>query len=163
MTDQETFKRGMSLLAGGVTLITTRGANGRRGITATAVNSLSLSPPSLVACVGRETGTAKTVVETGKFAVNLLAAGHRDLAMVFAGAAGVSGDDRFSHGEWSDHPSGPPLLAGAPAAFVCELVENIEHGTHHVFIGNVVDVVVGPNDEMPAVWAKSNFYGLREI
>ena len=65
------FRAGMRRLAGGVTIITSLDAEGRRcGITATAVCSLSTDPPSLVACVNRETSIAAVVEQRGVFAVH---------------------------------------------------------------------------------------------
>ncbi len=160
MTGEEAFKKGMSLLAGGVTIISTGTGAERRGITATAVCSLSANPPSLVACANKDTGTAQSIKESGIFAVNVLGGGHKDLSMVFAGATGLSGEHRFQHGNWAEHDSKVPYLDNAIAVFVCETVESISHGTHYAFIGNVKDIMLINENEMPIAWLGSSFHSL---
>ena len=163
MANEEVFKKGMSLLAGGVTIISTGTGTERRGITATAVCSLSANPPSLVACVNKDTGTAQLIKESGVFAVNVLGQNHMDLSMVFAGATGLSGEHRFAHGNWAEHDNRVPYLDDAIAAFICETVEIVSHGTHYAFIGNVTDVVLINEDEMPIAWMGSSFHSLSSL
>ncbi|MCK4938804.1 MAG: flavin reductase [Rhodospirillaceae bacterium] len=163
MASEKIFKKGMSLLAGGVTIISTGTGNERRGITATAVCSLSTSPPSLIACANKDTGTAQSIKESGVFAVNVLGASHKDLSMVFAGASGLSGERRFEHGNWAEHDKRVPYLEDAIAVFVCETVERVSHGTHYAFIGNVKDVILINENEMPIAWLGSSFHNLSSL
>ncbi|MCK5165666.1 MAG: flavin reductase [Rhodospirillaceae bacterium] len=163
MAGEEVFKKGMSLLAGGVTIISTGTGTERRGITATAVCSLSASPPSLVACANKDTGTAQSIKESGVFAVNVLGSSHKDLSMVFAGATGLSGEHRFEHGNWTEHDSRVPYLDDAIAVFVCKTVESVSHGTHYAFIANVTDVVLINENEMPIAWLGSSFHKLSSL
>lgn len=163
MASEAIFKKGMSLLAGGVTLITTGTGTERRGITATAVCSLSATPPSLIVCANKDTGTAQSINETGIFAVNVLGGRHTGLSMVFAGATGVSGEDRFLHGTWSQHSLGAPYLDDAIAVFVCETAQKISHGTHYAFIANVKDVILINENEEPIAWVGSSFHSLSSI
>jgi len=163
MTSEVIFKKGMSLLAGGVTLITTGTEAARRGITATSVCSLSATPPSLIACANKDTGTAKAIAKTGTFAVNVLGANHRDLSMVFAGATGVSGEDRFQHGNWASHDNGVAYLEDAIAVFICETVQQISHGTHYAFIANVKDVMLINENDTPIAWLGSSFHNLSSL
>ena len=163
MANEAIFKKGMSLLAGGVTLITTGTDAARRGITATAVCSLSANPPSLIACANKDTGTAKAIIETGVFAVNVLSKNHSDLSMVFAGATGISGEDRFQHGNWVTHDNGVAYLEDAVAVFVCETVQQILHGTHYAFVANVKDVMLINENETPIAWLGSSFHNLSPL
>lgn len=167
MASEETFKKGMSLLAGGVTVISTGIGTERRGITATAVCSLSASPPSLVACANKETGTAKSIKQTGLFAINVLGQTHQDLSMAFAGATGLTGEERFNHEDWKDkwiaHEMGVPYLDDAIAVFVCQTVQQVSHGSHYAFIANVVDVALINESEMPIAWMGSSFHSLSSL
>ena len=163
MASEAIFKKGMSLLAGGVTLITTGSGSERRGITATAVCSLSATPPSLIACANKETGTAQSINETGIFAVSVLGERHTDLSMVFAGATGISGEERFRHGTWHQHDMGAPYLADAIAVFICETAQKISHGTHFAFVANVKDVILIDENVDPIAWIGSSFHNLSPI
>ncbi|MDH5188988.1 MAG: flavin reductase family protein [Rhodospirillaceae bacterium] len=163
MANEAIFKKGMSLLAGGVTLITTGTEATRRGITATAVCSLSATPPSLIACANKDTGTAKAIIETGVFAVNVIGESHKDLSMIFAGATGVSGEDRFKHGNWASHNNDVPYLEDAVAVFICETAQHISHGTHYAFVANVKDVILINENETPIAWLGSSFHNLSSL
>lgn len=135
--DPDDFKSAMRQLASGVSLITAgQGAN-RRGLTATAVCSLSTSPPSLVVCVNRQTEGAGVIRETGHFCVNIVAAEHQFLAQRFAGQDGARGLERFLQGDWIELKTGAPVLADAIAAFDCEVLDLIERETHLIIIGGV--------------------------
>ena len=80
------FREALAAYPTGVTVITAIGADGRHsGATANAVTSLSLDPPMMLACLDRGSRTLATVGESGRFGVNVLAAGQEDLATGFAG------------------------------------------------------------------------------
>lgn len=160
--DPARFRAAMARFPGGVTIITTRGADGeRRGITATAVCSVSADPPSLLVCVNRSTGTGAGIVETGLFNVNLLPDPSHDLALTFAGAGGVTGEEKFAQGDWQTDARGLPLLADACLVFCCEVSEILNAGTHRVVIGRIVDVRHGPGEAL--VYMQSRFHRLTPI
>ncbi|MBL8832989.1 MAG: flavin reductase family protein [Rhodospirillales bacterium] len=132
------FKNAMRRLAAGVTIVATAGRkDGRCGLTATAVCSLSADPPQLLVCVNRDTAPNAAIARAGRFSVNVLATRHKALALRFAGVTGVQGDERFARGDWIAAATGAPVLADALAYFDCRLVDRVESGTHTVFIGEV--------------------------
>src|SRR5690349_15979746 len=104
----DSFLRGMQRLASGVSIVTATTADGARcGLTATAVSSLSLCPPSLVVGVNRQSWLGKVVTDAPAFAVNILGTQHRQVAEVFAGrVAGIRGTSRFDYGEWRPSAEG---------------------------------------------------------
>ena len=52
---KEDFRSAMRRVSGAVTIVTTRGVNGEpRGVTATAVCSLTVDPPAVIACINQE-------------------------------------------------------------------------------------------------------------
>ncbi|MSP66925.1 MAG: flavin reductase [Alphaproteobacteria bacterium] len=131
------FKGAMRRLAASVTVITASHQDRRGGMTATAVCSVSVVPPLLLVCVNRQGSTHPLIRDSGRFAVNLLAAGQDAVAGAFARSA-LSGEDQFDvAGIWSPAPGGMPLLAGAAATLVCRVETTVEAGSHTVFIGAV--------------------------
>ncbi len=138
--DVELFKQGMRQLVGAVTLITTRDATQRRGMTATAVCSLSAEPPSLLVCINR-TAEAHDVILSGRcFCMSLLPYSQQSLAESFAGRDGSKGEERFKRGKWGVLTTGAPYLEDSLAAFDCALTDTHELATHTIFIGRVVAV-----------------------
>jgi flavin reductase len=139
----ELFREAMSHVAGAVHVIATDGPAGLGGATATAVTSVSDSPPSLLLCLNQTSATLRRIRENGVFSVNVLSNAQEDVATMFAGATGLDGADRFraSHG-WS-MGDGPPVLETALASFCCRLTEMTPVGSHTVIIGMVEKAVKG--------------------
>ncbi|MFI0479421.1 flavin reductase family protein [Actinomadura sp. 9N215] len=154
----DSFVRGMRRLASGVCVVTATAADGTRcGLTATAVSSLSLHPPSLVVGVSRQTWLGQVIVDAPAFAVNILGTQHRRVAEVFAGRVdGVRGTSRFDHGDWLS-ADGVPVLADAPARVVCKVDDIVERATHLLLIGAVTDVHVSDDDCDLLVYFSQNF------
>lgn len=161
MISKEEFRSTMGLFAGAVTLITTGAGADRRGLTATAVCSLTDSPPSLMVCVNRESGTRDAIAENGRFSVQLLSNEDQDLAMCFAGATGAVGADKFLSGEWGECRGGQPRLTSALASISCVVDGQNTVGSHSVFIGRIVEVRLNP-ERQSLVYARSRFHGLAD-
>lgn len=141
---RDQFRAAMARFPGAVTLVTARTAEGeRRGITATAVCSVTADPPSVLVCLNRATGTCATVDATGHFAVNLLTEAQGALALRFAGQGGISGEEKFGEGDWLEGTNGLPLLRDASVGLCCEVTESLTAGTHRIFIGRITDLARG--------------------
>jgi len=154
----DVFRDAMSRFPGVVTLVTTRDGEERRGITATAVCSVTADPPSLLVCLNKATGTCAAVGRTGHFNVNLLGQAAEDLALRFAGAGGVTGEEKFATGDWRADDKGLPYLADALLSMSCDVSERTEAGSHVVFIGQIRSVRFGEGD--PLLYERSAFRAL---
>ncbi len=137
------FRLAMREFASGVAIVTCANGKERAGCTATALASLSLTPPSLVVCLERSSWTLSVLTQAGAFAVNILAAEHGALASRFAGRNGVEGEARFEEGDWSPLKTGAPVLVDALAWLDCRVEEIVERHTHAIVIGGVQAVRVG--------------------
>lgn len=131
------FKQGMRMLAGGVTIVTTKHAGQFSGLTATAVCSLSAEPPRILACINRGGTTYGMISQSRRFCVNVLAAGQSDLAACFAGMLNIGADDRFNYGEWTQAETGSPVLEDALVAFDCTVSSIMDTGSHTIIIGDI--------------------------
>lgn len=159
--DAHSFRAAMARFPGAVTIVTTASGADRRGITATAVCSVTADPPSLLVCLNRQTGTCALVRETGLFNVSLLAGDAQEIALRFAGAGGVTGADKFALGQWRQDSRGLPVLADAVTTFSCEVSETTDAGSHSVFIGRIAELALG---EAPAlIYERSRFHRLEPI
>jgi flavin reductase (DIM6/NTAB) family NADH-FMN oxidoreductase RutF len=155
--DAAAFKKGMRHLAASVTLITTRHRELRGGLTATAVCSVSAEPPQILVCVNKTASAHDPIGEAGFFCVNILSPEHRKIAERFAGMDDVEGDERFHDmGEWSMLSTGAPVLKGCPVSFDCRLVTKVAAGTHTIYIGEIVDLVLNAG-ATPLLYADGAF------
>lgn len=135
------FRKALGQLAAGVSIVATQMDGSRRGVTATAVCSVTDSPGTVLVCINRNTGTGKMIADSGYFSVNVLGLDHEDVAMTFAGAKGVQGDERFNHGDWhADKITSLPILDQALVNMACEVSHTYSTATHDVFFGKVLAV-----------------------
>ncbi|MBL0372809.1 flavin reductase family protein [Rhizobium sp. KVB221] len=156
--DKNLFRSAMRQVAGAVTIVTTRGVNGEpRGVTATAVCSLTVDPPSVIACINRETWVGQFAPESKNFCVNVLARDQQSVAETFAGRTELSATDRFQVGGWSDAQTGAPVLEGAIASFDCELEQAVDFATHVILIGRVQKTVSDNSAAEPLVYVGGAF------
>ena len=139
--DGDGFRVAMRHLASGVCLVTHGVGGARAGITATAVASLSLEPPTLIVCVNRAASIYAGLTPGAAFGVSVLSADQREFAERFAGRTGVEGAERFREGRWLTAPNGAPLLWDALAVFACEVEEIVKRNTHVIVIGRVKHAV----------------------
>lgn len=137
------FREAMSRVAGAVNIITTQGAGGQSGFTATAMVSVSDAPPTLLVCANAQSRTLVAIETNRRFAVNVLGAEQRAIAEAFTGKTGLGGAERFSVGEWQAGALDQPLLAHALAAFECELAEAKPVAGHVVLIGTIRAIRLG--------------------
>jgi flavin reductase (NADH)/flavin reductase len=150
--DRESFKAGMRHLAGHVCLITTAQPDGTRsGLTATAVCSVSASPPTLLCCVNRRSASYAAIRAAGIFAVNVLSFDDRELAGRFSG--GIGGPARFDLGLWGRLETGAPVLDSALVGFDCRLVQAVEAATHGIFFGEIQAARVSTARRRPLLYA----------
>jgi flavin reductase len=134
------FREGMSQLGAAVNVVTTDGLGGKAGFTATAVCSVSDSPPTLLVCLNRKSTSGPILQKNQVFCVNTLSGDCEPVADMFAGRTGAVKDARFVTGTWSTLKTGAPVLDAAVAAFDCQVIEIRTMGSHNVIFGAVVDV-----------------------
>ncbi len=130
--DAARFRHTMSQLPTGVTIVTARVSRGRAiGITASSVTSLSLEPPMLLVCIGRDAVIHDALLEAERFGVSVLAAGQRDLARRFADRQ----HQGLEEGEYALSPGGVPVLPGSLARIECRRRSRHEGGDHTIVTG----------------------------
>lgn len=151
------FRQAMAQVTAAVHVITTQGANGRAGLTASAVTSLSDSPPLMLACIHNDSRTLAVIEANGVFCVNTLSGSDQAVAEVFAGRRGLVGEARFAVGDWAGLETGSPVLASSLVAFDCRLIEARTHATHRVIIGEVL--AIGGQGAGPGLIYRSRTFG----
>lgn len=137
----EIFREAMSRLGAAVCVVTTDGPAGRRGITASAVTSVTDAPPTLLVCINRASPLHDAVLANGVVCVNLLGAEHEALALRFA-RRGATGEERFAGESWRTMATGAPALTGAAVALDCRVSACHEVGTHGVIFAEIVAVTL---------------------
>jgi flavin reductase (DIM6/NTAB) family NADH-FMN oxidoreductase RutF len=135
----EQFRRAMRRVAATVNVISVNVHGRPVGITATAVSSLSMEPPSLLACINRGATVHASMADMARFRVNILHRDQEDTAHMFADRS--QEDLRFAEG-WALDEDLPPRLIDAQASILCRRIDHHQFGTHSIFIGVIEDVAV---------------------
>ncbi|ALE88740.1 flavin reductase [Pseudomonas versuta] len=146
MVDTTGFRNSMAMLGGAVSVITTDGAAGRFGFTASAVCSVTDQPPTLLVCMNRSSYSNVHFKSNGVLSVNVLSADHQRISGVFANRE-LDMDARFSCARWSTLESGAPLLDEALVNFDCRIAQAHEVGSHTIFYCEVVGIRNGESQE----------------
>ena len=141
--ERDAFRNAMACLGAAVNIITTDGPAGRAGFTASAVCSVTDSPPTLLVCLNRSASVWPIFRDNGYLCVNTLAAGHEELSTLFGGKTPMA--DRFAAADWHTLASGSPLLDGALVSFDCKVAQVVSVGTHDILFCEVQALV--RNDE----------------
>jgi flavin reductase (DIM6/NTAB) family NADH-FMN oxidoreductase RutF len=130
-------KLALRRLASAVAVVTCRSGGTRHAMTATAVNALSMQPPSMIVCVNRSATFHAAISCADSFAINIL---HRSQIEISMGCGGqVRGEDRFGYGAWGEE-AGVPVLTDAQAHVVCTKDAKLDYGSHTIFIGRVTSI-----------------------
>jgi len=155
---RQDFRDAMARLGAAVNIITTGGPAGRGGFTASAVCSVTDSPPTLLVCMNRGASAAPAMKANGTVCVNVVAAAQKEAAMVFAGFTKCTMAERFEAGIWTTLATGAPVLEGAVASFDCRVSEMVEKGTHLVVFGEVQAIRMGSAQDHGLIYFERDYH-----
>jgi 3-hydroxy-9,10-secoandrosta-1,3,5(10)-triene-9,17-dione monooxygenase reductase component len=133
--DSREFRNTLGAFTTGVTIVTTRAADGTRvGVTATSFNSVSLEPPMILWSLAKSARSLAAFEAADCWAVHILAAHQDELSNRFA----RSGADKFSGLETELGLGGAPLLKDCASRLQCKTAFRYDGGDHLIFVGEVI-------------------------
>ncbi len=135
----QAFRQAMRRVASTVNVISLCVDGQPMGITATAMSSIAMDPPSLLVCINQAASVHASMENVGYFGVNVLHRDQQDIARMFADRR--YHEMRFASG-WHMDCDKPPRLAQAQASILCRRIDHHQFGTHSIFIGVVEEAVV---------------------
>lgn len=139
--DVRHFRNALSQFATGVTVITTRLADGSFfGLTASSFNSVSLDPPLVLWSLAQGASSLPLFTGNSHYVINVLAAAQAELAERFARRI----ENRFEGVDFVLSHTGLPILKGAAAWFECHNRSRYPEGDHVIFVGEVERCDVQP-------------------
>lgn len=147
--DPDRFRQVMSRFATGVTVITAEAKGEIRGMTANAFMSGSLEPPLCIVSIKKRARMHETIIEAGRFGVNMLAHGQSDVSTHFAGRPVPGLQLRFCH------EAETPLLVDACTRIVAQSIAQHECGDHTLFVGRILHMEA---DERPPLVVHASRY-----
>lgn len=134
--EKKEYRDAMARLGSAVNIITTDGPGGRAGFTASAVCSVTDSPPTLLVCLNRSASVYPVFKENQVLCVNTLADCHESLSNLFGGKTPT--EQRFEAAEWERLATGSPILTDALVSFDCKVTQITSVGTHDILFCEAV-------------------------
>src|ERR1700722_176237 len=98
--DKQPYREAMARLGAAVNVITTDGPGGRAGFTASAVTSVTDTPPTLLVCANRTNDSHPAMKQNGVLCVSTLTPAQEGLSPIFAGMTEHKMDERFDGYAW---------------------------------------------------------------
>ena len=142
--DAHGWRRLIGNWATGVSVITSKGNAGPRGCAANALTSLSLDPLLLLVCFDHSSNTLQAVRESGRFCINILAAGQETVSRRFA--TKETQEEKFREVEYR-YEDDMPVLEG---------------GDHTIVVARPIKGDTGPA-EAPLIFFRSGYYEPEDI
>jgi flavin reductase (DIM6/NTAB) family NADH-FMN oxidoreductase RutF len=149
----------MARFATGVSVVAARHGPLLAGMTASAVASISIDPPLMMASIARKAETHGAIVGSHAFAISVLADDQQELAECFARPTTAEKLTGFCGASWEEAETGSPVLEGALAFFDCRLAARHDGGDHTIFIGEIVAAGFREDAE-PLLWYASGYHRL---
>lgn len=146
--DERAFRQTVGQFVTGVTVIAIEMDGTIRAMTANSFTSLSLDPPLVLFCLGKETKAGRLIRRVDGFSVNILRHDQQDLSAYFAGAWSASSPPPFSFVTWE----GGPRLEGCTAALGCTVHDIHDGGDHWIVVGQVTATYRAPGESPPLVF-----------
>lgn len=147
------MKHVLGHFASGVTVVAAVGEDGRpAGLAVQSFASLSLDPPLVLLCVGKNSTSWPKVERAGRFGVSILAEDQREVCA----ALGRSGPDKFAALDWTATVEGAVHVEGALATLDCTVHAVHEAGDHLVVTARVLALEAREDGE-PLLYYRSDY------
>jgi 3-hydroxy-9,10-secoandrosta-1,3,5(10)-triene-9,17-dione monooxygenase reductase component len=150
--DPQRFRQVLGQFATGVTVVTSMDDGAPVGFACQAFAALSLEPPMVLFCPSTGSGSWPAIERSGRFCVNVLGEGQREVSQVF----GTRGADKFAAVEWTRSEQGLPVLSGVLSWIDCAIEAVHTAGDHHVVIGRVLDLGTS-DDDRPLIFYRGDY------
>jgi len=133
------FRQTLGRFPTGVTVVTfAQPGGGVHGITVSSFTSLSLTPPLVGVAIGRKARAHGMLAGLQRYGVSILADDQASVSDHFAGRPVALPADPFEKLEAF------PVLVGAAAQLVCDVVDQVDVGDHTLVVGRVEAIRLYP-------------------
>ncbi len=139
--DETAKKTALRMIPYGIYVMTAEKGDEIAAATVNWVTQTAFQPPLVAVGVKVDSGPYKVARDAGHFALNMLGKDQQGAAFGFFKPAEKDGNT-ISGEPYRSGATGAPLLDNAIASVELEVVEIVERGDHHIFIGKVVEAHV---------------------
>ncbi len=133
------------------------------GTTVNAFSSVSLDPPLVLICIGRERSIHPVIASAGRFAVNILGEASQQLSDCFAGAPSALPRSAFCNAPFHLGAGGTPVLDAAIAHLECEVDHAVDAGDHTIYLGRVIAAEADDDHELPLLYFRGRYLRIERM
>tara|TARA_B110000196_G_scaffold118988_1_gene103333 strand:- start:5671 stop:6147 length:477 start_codon:yes stop_codon:yes gene_type:complete len=158
MADNTTkdLRKAFGNFATGITVITSTDPKGKpQGMTVNSFSTVSLDPPLVSWCIGREATLFELFQQTEHFAVNILSSDQKPISELFAS----SSVDKFSKHSWLSGFKSLPLLDNCACQLLCSVEHKYAGGDHVIVVGRVIQT--NSNGNSPLIYHGGKYKELK--
>lgn len=128
----------------------------KRAITLSSVTSISIDPPSLLACLNKSSSMAAGVEIESFININFLSYSQHEIASVCSDKNRVN--ERFTYDHWQYDENKVPYLPQSEMVAFCKVFKIIEHSTHLIILLSVVSSKLLTDPESKPLLYKNGKY-----
>lgn len=155
---QRGFRDVLGRFATGVTIVTAKDQGEYYGLTVSSFTSVSLSPPLVLICIGREAKTLVHILNAKSFAVNILSNSQQTLSERFSRPAEKH---RFHGLSTFEGDTGAPIIRGAVAYCEARVIRLSDGGDHLIILGEVLRTGLIDGDAPPILHFRGGYHTLK--
>ncbi len=152
--DAREFRTALGHFCTGVTVITGIADGEPVGFACQSFSALSLDPPLVLFCPGRQSRAWAVIERTGHFVVNVLSEDQRGVSTTF----GARVTDKFARVPWTPAASGAPILTEALGWIDCAVDAVHDGGDHQIVVGRVTELGA-PRADRPLLFFRGRYTG----
>jgi flavin reductase (DIM6/NTAB) family NADH-FMN oxidoreductase RutF len=127
------------------------------GTTVNSFTAVSLAPPLVLACIGRERSIHPLIERTRRFGVNILGEDSQQLSDCFAGAPSPLPRSAFCNAPYTLSAAGLPLIGDAIAFLACEVQQVIPAGDHTIYLAGVLETATCEDPGWPLLYFRRRY------
>ncbi len=151
--DDRALRNAMGNFCTGVVIATGAVDGAPAGFAAQSFVSLSLDPPLIALCPGKNSSSWPKLRDSGSFCINILAADQKPVCDAMA----QSGGDKFAQIAWRDGVTGSPILEGVVGYVDCDLEAEHDAGDHTIAIGRIRDFAILDENKGPLLFFRGGY------
>ncbi len=151
--DDRALRNAMGNFCTGVVIATGAVDGAPAGLAAQSFVSLSLDPPLIALCPGKNSSSWPKLRDSGSFCINILAADQKPVCDAMA----QSGGDKFAQIAWRAGVTGSPILEGVVGYVDCDLEAEHDAGDHTIAIGRIRDFAILDENKGPLLFFRGGY------
>ncbi|GAA0534555.1 flavin reductase (DIM6/NTAB) family NADH-FMN oxidoreductase RutF [Rhizomicrobium palustre] len=131
--DTRAFRKALGTFPTGIVVVTAGEGENAKGITVNSFSSVSLDPPLVLWCLGKNSSRYDLFTKPAEFTISVLAADQRSVSDRLA----CSADCSVAGLPIAKTENGAPAMEGALAVFECSREAMHDAGDHVILVGRV--------------------------